>query len=105
MDLPVDGRCIEIIVSDEHDTRVSTVRPGKRAWLHRIWTLLLDNRVAGRPDRERALHPHPDDYRVLKRVLNIAFVTIGVALLIAVFVVIIYTYIGGYVVVVIVTCC
>ncbi|XP_035827029.1 uncharacterized protein LOC101860832 isoform X1 [Aplysia californica] len=93
MDGGMDGRGIEIIVSDENDARVSTVRSGKRAVLRRIWTILLDNRVAGRPERERALRPHPEEYRVLKRVLNIVFITIGVALLISVFVVIIYTYV------------
>ncbi|XP_055871847.1 uncharacterized protein LOC106065341 [Biomphalaria glabrata] len=89
----MDGRGIEIIVSDENDARVSTVNSGKRAVLRRIWMILLDNRVAGRPDSERALRPHHEEYRVLKRVLNIVFITIGVALLISVFVVIIYTYV------------
>ena len=90
----MDGRGIEIIVSDENDARVSTVHSGKRAVFRRIWTILLDNRVAGRPDCERALRPHPEEYRVLKRVLNISFITIGVALLVSVVVVIIYTYVG-----------
>ncbi|KAK0041287.1 hypothetical protein Bpfe_029271 [Biomphalaria pfeifferi] len=89
----MDGRGIEIIVSDENDARVSTVNSGKRAVLRRIWMILLDNRVAGRPDSERALRPHHEEYRVLKRVLNIVFITIGVALLVSVFVVIIYTYV------------
>ncbi|KAH9508240.1 hypothetical protein Btru_050588, partial [Bulinus truncatus] len=89
----MDGRGIEIIVSDENDARVSTVNSGKRAVLRRIWMILLDNRVAGRPDSERALRPHHEEYRVLKRVLNITFITIGVALLVSVFVVIIYTYV------------
>ncbi|CAG5133038.1 unnamed protein product, partial [Candidula unifasciata] len=86
----MDGRGIEIIVSDENDTRVSTVLSGKRAVLRRIWTILLDNRVEGRPDAEKALHPRPEEHRVLKRVLNIIFITIGVALFISVLVVIIY---------------
>lgn len=93
-DAKMDGRGIEIIVSDENDARVSTVHSGNRAMLRRVWMILLDNRVAGRPDSERALRPHPEEYRVLKRVLNIIFVTIGVALLISVFVVIMYTYVG-----------
>ncbi|GFO29547.1 mitochondrial fission factor-like protein b [Plakobranchus ocellatus] len=91
----MDGRGIEIIVSDENDARVSTVQSGKRAVLRRIWMVLLDNRVAGRPDCERALRPHPEEYRVLKKVLNISFITIGVALLLSVVLVIIYTYVGS----------
>lgn len=92
----VDGRGIEIIVSDENDARVSTVQTGKRAVFRRIWMVLLDNRMAGRPDCEHALRPHPEEYQTLKRILNIVFVTVGVALLISVFVVIIYTYVGKY---------
>ena len=88
------GRGIEIVVSDENDTKVSTVKPAKKSILHRIWTVLLDDRVSGRPDIERGLHQNPEEYRILKKFLNISFITIGMALLIAVFVVIIYTGIG-----------
>ncbi|KAK7465208.1 hypothetical protein BaRGS_00037612, partial [Batillaria attramentaria] len=92
----MDGRGIEIIVSDE--TGVSH-RPadkarrlsGKRALLKKIGTVLIDNRMTGKENCEQLLTEHPEEYRVLKKVLNYMFVTVGVALLVSVFVVILYT--------------
>ena len=96
-----DGRGIEIIVSDETgvshrpDTRTSRAS-GKRALLKRVGTVLLDNRMRGKENCQRLLTEHPEEYRVLKRVLNIIFVTVGMALLVSVFVVIVYTAVGEW---------
>uniref|UniRef100_A0A0B6ZR83 Uncharacterized protein n=1 Tax=Arion vulgaris TaxID=1028688 RepID=A0A0B6ZR83_9EUPU len=91
----MDGRGIEIIVSDENDARVSTVKSGKRVLLRRIWMILLDKRVDGRTESVNTLGPHSvEEHEQLKRVLNIIFIIVGIALLIAVFVVIIYTVVG-----------
>ena len=97
----MDGRGIEIIVSDE--TGVSHHRPdtpsqlsGKRALLKRVGTLLLDNRMQGKENCQHLLTEHPEEYRVLKRVLNIIFVAVGMALLVSVFVVIVYTAVGEF---------
>ncbi|XP_036357093.1 uncharacterized protein LOC115209507 isoform X3 [Octopus sinensis] len=58
----------------------------------RISKILLDDRMGDIDDREKVLNlDEPGQYRVLKKVLNILFVTIGIALLLAVIVVVIYT--------------
>lgn len=49
------------------------------------------------PDSDRILNAdHPEDYRLLKKVLNILFLTIGVVLFLAVIVVVIYAFAGKY---------
>ncbi|KAK7092060.1 hypothetical protein V1264_009666 [Littorina saxatilis] len=105
MDAPpatVDGRGIEIIVSDEtgishRPDKPSRLLSGKRAAaLKRVGTVLLDNRMKGKENCQHLLMEHPEEYRVLKKVLNIIFVTVGMALLVSVFVVIIYTAVGEY---------
>lgn len=97
----MDGRAIEIMVSDEtgvtHRPAESPKVSRKRALLKRIGTALLDNRMKGRQNCEHLLTENPEEYRVLKKVLNIMFVTVGVALLLSVFVVIAYTTIGKFV--------
>lgn len=94
----VDGRGIEIIVSDEtgisHRPDTPSRLSGKRALLKRVGTVLLDNRMTGKENFQNLLIEHPEEYRVLKRVLNIIFVTVGMALLVSVFVVIVYTAVG-----------
>nr|KAG5687572.1 hypothetical protein BaRGS_022876 [Batillaria attramentaria] len=97
----MDGRGIEIIVSDEtgvsHRPADKTRRlSGKRALLKKIGTVLIDNRMTGKENCEQLLTEHPEEYRVLKKVLNYMFVTVGVALLVSVFVVILYTCIGEF---------
>ncbi|XP_025091459.1 uncharacterized protein LOC112562418 isoform X1 [Pomacea canaliculata] len=95
----MDGRAIEIMICDEsgvaHRATHSPPASGKRALLKKIGTVLLDNRMAGKDNSEHLLNEHPEEYRVLKKVLNIMFVTVGVALLFSVFVVIGYTAIFG----------
>jgi hypothetical protein len=95
----VDGRGIEIIVSDEAGVAHRPETPSNRltarsAVLRKIGTVLLDNRLAGMENADHLLLEHPEEYRVLKKVLNIMFVTVGVALLVSVFVVIVYTSVG-----------
>ncbi|XP_052822175.1 uncharacterized protein LOC106868055 isoform X1 [Octopus bimaculoides] len=64
----------------------------------RISKILLDDRMGDIDDREKVLNlDEPGQYRVLKKVLNILFVTIGIALLLAVIVVVIYTAIDDYI--------
>ncbi|XP_046547345.1 uncharacterized protein LOC124257351 [Haliotis rubra] len=90
----MDARAIEIVVSDESDSQRMHSSTRHPLW-KRITSVMRDNRMKGRRDCDVVLRDHPEEYIVLKRVLNIVFVTIGVALLLSVFIVIIYTSIVG----------
>ncbi|KAK6167749.1 hypothetical protein SNE40_021710 [Patella caerulea] len=90
----MDARAIEIVITDEADNS-RRVNGAKQASIwKRIGRVLIDNRMKGKPDCERVLRGHPEENIVLKRILNIIFIIIGVCLLVAVFIVIIYTAIG-----------
>ena len=88
----MDARGIDIIVTDpDNSSRNITDSMGKKdTLLKRIQRLLIDNRMKGKPPIEQS----PDEYRVLKKVLNISFLTIGIVLFVAVVVVVIYAFIG-----------
>lgn len=93
----MDARGIEIIVTDsDSGFRSRNTETNKTMW-KKISQILLDNRMKGRAGPGRVLNSeHPEEYRVLKKVLNIIFLTIGITLLISVIIVIIYTTVGKY---------
>lgn len=91
----MDARGIEIIVTDsDSGFRSRNTETNKTMW-KKISRILLDNRMKGRAGSGRMLNSdNPEEYRVLKKVLNIIFLTIGITLLISVIIVIIYTTVG-----------
>ena len=92
----MDSRGIDIVVTDTEDGSQRHELRRYTIW-KKIYRVLQDNRMKGKPDAERILAVgNPQDYRILKKVLNIIFLTIGIALLVAVIIVIIYTYVGKY---------
>lgn len=94
----MDARGIEIILTDpENSSRpIASESKGKNTIWQKIGRLLQDNRMKDNPDSDRILNAdHPEDYRLLKKVLNILFLTIGVVLFLAVIVVVIYAFAVG----------
>ncbi|ESP02675.1 hypothetical protein LOTGIDRAFT_171875 [Lottia gigantea] len=87
----MDARAIEIVVTDEADRSRKVKGANKDSIWKRISRVLIDNRMTGQTDCDRILRPHPEENIVLKRILNVVFIVIGVCLLVAVFIVIIYT--------------
>ncbi|KAL3858717.1 hypothetical protein ACJMK2_008978, partial [Sinanodonta woodiana] len=82
---------IDIVVTDVDGGEKSHVTKKHSIW-KRMYLVLQDDRMRGRSDIDVILNcEHPEKYRILKRVLNILFLTIGVVLLLAVIVVIIYS--------------
>ena len=94
----MESRGIDIVITDTEDGSQRHELKKYTIW-KKVSRALQDNRMKGKPDAERILAVgNPQDYRILKKVLNITFLTIGIALLIAVIIVIIYTYVGKFVV-------
>ena len=92
----MDSRGIDIVITDTEDGSTRHELKRYTIW-KKIYRVLQDNRMKGKPDVEQILAVgNPQDYRILKKVLNIVFLTVGIALLIAVIIVIVYTYIGRY---------
>ncbi|OWF45192.1 hypothetical protein KP79_PYT23603 [Mizuhopecten yessoensis] len=94
----MDARGIEIILTDpENSSRpIASESKNKNTIWKKINRFLQDNRMKGNPDSDRILNAdHPEDYRILKKVLNILFLTIGVVLFLAVIVVVIYAFAVG----------
>ncbi|XP_069106388.1 uncharacterized protein [Argopecten irradians] len=94
----MDARGIEIILTDpENSSRpIASEAKNKNTIWKKINRFLQDNRMKGNPDSDRILNAdHPEDYRILKKVLNILFLTIGVVLFLAVIVVVIYAFAVG----------
>ena len=87
----MDAHGIDIVVTDtEEDEKEQSI-------LKRCYKCIQDNRMKGVPDAESILaSSNPQDYKVLKKVLNITFLTVGIALLISVVISIIYSKIGEY---------
>ena len=95
----MDARGIEIILTDpENSSRpIETEEKEKNTICRKITRLLQDNRMKGIPDSERILNTgNPEEYALLKKVLNIAFLTIGIVLFLSVVVVVIYAFVGKY---------
>ncbi|XP_062568933.1 uncharacterized protein LOC134231046 [Saccostrea cucullata] len=90
----MDGRDIEICVSDPDNSNMTIHSPKKtKSIWKRIYLCLQDNRMKDL-DPEELLND-PNQYRVLKKVLNIIFITIGVTLFVAVVISVIYSFIVG----------
>ncbi|XP_055995862.1 uncharacterized protein LOC125647240 isoform X2 [Ostrea edulis] len=90
----MDGREIEICLTDPENSNMtihSQDKP-KSIW-KRIYLCLQDNRMKNLDSGE--LLNNPNEYRVLKKVLNIIFITVGVTLFVAVVVSVIYSFIVG----------
>jgi len=94
----MDARGIEIILTDPENSSRHIAAENKEknntVW-KKINRFLQDNRMKGNPDSDRILNTdRPEDYRVLKKVLNLSFLTIGILLFLAVIVVVIYAFVG-----------
>jgi len=90
MSTPTHG--IDIVVTDTEEAGSGTE---DESCIKKFYKCLQDNRMKGVPNAEEILaSSNPQDYKVLKKVLNISFLTIGIALLIAVVIVILYSTIG-----------
>ncbi|KAL4217577.1 hypothetical protein ACF0H5_022319 [Mactra antiquata] len=88
----MDSAGIDIVVTDTDDTDHHVKK--NPSILKRFYKCLQDNRMKGNPNAEEILaSSNPQDYRVLKQVLNFSFLSIGIALLVAVVIVIIYSLI------------
>ena len=86
----METRGIDIVVTDTEGNKQHKVKK-KTIW-RRIYLCLQDNRMEGNPNADLILAgSNPQEYRILKKVLNIIFLTIGTALLISVVIVVIYT--------------
>lgn len=84
----MESHGIDIVVTDAEEEKKPSI-------LKRFYKCLQDNRMKGNPNAEEILaRSNPDDYKVLKKVLNITFITVGIALLVSVIIVIIYSKIG-----------
>ena len=94
----MDARGIDIVVTDtDGANKQHKVKKKKNTLCRRFMRLLRDNRMKGEPNAEIILAvSNPQDFRTLKKVLNISFLTIGIALLVSVIIVIIYSNIGRY---------
>ncbi|KAK3607342.1 hypothetical protein CHS0354_036949 [Potamilus streckersoni] len=85
---------IDIVVTDVDSGEKNHVTNKYSIW-KRIYLVLQDDRMRGRSDIDVILNcENQEKYRILKKVLNILFLTIGVVLLLAVIVVIIYTMVA-----------
>ena len=92
----MDSRGIDIVITDTEDGSQRHELKRYTIW-KKIYRVLQDNRMKGKSDAEQILAVgNPQDYHILKKVLNIIFITVGIALLVAVIIVIVYTYIGRY---------
>ena len=92
----MDSRGIDIVITDTEDGSQRHELKRYTIW-KKIYRVLQDNRMKGKSDAEQILAVgSPQDYHILKKVLNIVFLTVGIALLVAVIIVIVYTYIGRY---------
>ncbi|XP_052762858.1 uncharacterized protein LOC128205333 [Mya arenaria] len=84
---------IDIVVTEADDGS----NKDDESCLKRFFKCLQDNRMKGVPNAEEILaSSNPQDFKVLKKVLNISFLTIGIALLIAVLIVILYSTIDSF---------
>ncbi|KAK3087069.1 hypothetical protein FSP39_001216 [Pinctada imbricata] len=91
----MDSRGIEIILTDPENSskNITSSEYKKKTWIKKLHRLLLDNRMKGKPPLE---HPgNQEEYRVLKKVLNITFLTVGIVLFVAVVVTVTYAFIAG----------
>nr|XP_022307565.1 uncharacterized protein LOC111113554 isoform X2 [Crassostrea virginica] len=89
----MEGREIEISVTDPENTNMTIHQKKPKSIWKRIYLCLQDNRMKGK-DAEELLND-PNEYRVLKKVLNIIFITVGVTLFVAVVISVIYSFIVG----------
>lgn len=88
----MDAAGIDIVVTDT-ENREHTVQ--NKSLFKRFFECLQDNRMKGNPNAEEILaNSSPQEYRILKKILNTTFLSIGIALLIAVVIVIIYSAIA-----------
>lgn len=88
----MESHGIDIVVTDAEEEEEKSASCFKR-----FYKCLQDNRMKGKPNAEEILaSSNPEDFKVLKKVLNITFLTVGIALLISVVISIIYSKIGEY---------
>lgn len=87
------GREIEISLTDPENANMTIHQKKPKSIWKRIYLCLQDNRMKGHESEE--LLNDPNEYRVLKKILNIIFITVGVTLFVAVVVSVIYSFIVG----------
>jgi hypothetical protein len=91
----MDTAGIDIVVTDTENKQHRVKK--KKSIFKRFYLCLQDNRMKGKPNAEQILaSSNPQEYRILKKVLNTTFLSVGIALLIAVVIVIIYSSIGKF---------
>lgn len=99
----MDARGIDIILTDPDNSSkqiknmdsFNTDESKKRKTIWRkIHGVLLDDRVKASNGQIILENRHPEEYRILKKVLNILFLTIGITLFVSVIIVVIYAFIG-----------
>lgn len=101
----MDARGIDIILTDPENSskqiknmdsfNTNESKKRKTIW-RKIHGVLLDDRVKASNGQIILENRHPEEYRILKKVLNILFLTIGVTLFVSVIIVVIYAFIGKY---------
>lgn len=83
---------IDIVVTDTENIQY---RVKKKSLLKRFFLCLQDNRMKGNANAEEILaKSNPAEFVVLKKLLNTTFLSIGIALLVAVVIVIVYSAIA-----------
>ncbi|XP_053382251.1 uncharacterized protein LOC128549511 isoform X2 [Mercenaria mercenaria] len=90
----MDTAGIDIVVTDTENNQHRVKK--KKSIFKRFYLCLQDNRMKGEPNAEEILaSSNPQEYRILKKVLNTTFLSVGIALLVAVLIVIIYSSIDS----------
>lgn len=88
----MDAAGIDIVVTDTENIHH---RVKKKSILKRFFLCLQDNRMKGNANAEEILaKSNPAEFVVLKKVLNTTFLSIGITLLVAVVLVIVYSAIA-----------
>lgn len=100
----MDARGIDIILTDP-DNSSKQIRnmdsfnaedsKGKTSIWRKINRVLMDDRVKASNGQIVLENRHPEEYRILKKVLNILFLTVGITLFVSVIIVVIYAFIVG----------
>lgn len=101
----MDARGIDIILTDPDnsskqiknmDSFNTEESKGKNSIWRKINRVLMDDRVKASNGQIVLENRHPEEYRILKKVLNILFLTVGITLFVSVIIVVIYAFIGKF---------
>ncbi|XP_071141669.1 TRAF3-interacting protein 1-like [Mytilus edulis] len=100
----MDARGIDIILTDPDNSskqikNMDSFNTDEAKERNTIWRkinrVLLDDRVKASNGQIVLENRNPEEYRILKKVLNILFLTIGITLFVSVIIVVIYAFIVG----------